>query len=112
MFFSILTQSVIFFYPQPVSKLGCYSNAMKALQHGPVDAGALAKRQMQDDLIDYIGWREDFLQPVATLPVTVLDVKSQEDMHWDKMAKYFPETKGKYRDISDHYPVYAEFHFE
>lgn len=95
-----------------MSKLGCYSNAMKALQHGPVDAGALAKRQMQNDLIDYIGWREDFLQPVATLPVTVLDVKSQEDMHWDKMAKYFPETKGKYRDISDHYPVYAEFYFE
>ena len=64
------------------------------------------------DHLDYIGWRKDFLQPVVSSPLTVLPIKFLDKMHWDKMATNFPETKGNYRDISDHYPVYAELVFE
>ena len=96
----------------PVSKLGCVSNALKVFTPGSVDATTLAKLLEQDYLIDYVGWRKDFLQPVATSHLTVLPVKSLQQMHWDRMAESFPETKGKYNDISDHYPVYAEFLFD
>ena len=84
---------------------------MKLLQPVPPDVETLAKLLDSDYVIDYVGWREDFLQPVATSPMTVLEVRSLQEMHWDKMNEIFPEAGGKYRDISDHCPVYAEFLF-
>jgi len=89
-----------------VGYISCFKKAMLILQ---TDGSPLLE---EDYLIDYIGWHEDFLQPLAAAPLVVVEAKSTPKMHWEQMAKTLPATKGIYYDYSDHYPVFAEFYFK
>jgi len=72
-----------------------------------------------DDVLDYVGCRRDFRQPISAPAQKVLPVKAQQAWYWyyiKKVQNKLPNEgrvgkKGYYNDISDHYPVVADFFF-
>ena len=72
-----------------------------------------------DDVIDYVGCRRDFRQPIFAPAQKVLPVKAQRAWYWEyikNVQNKLPNEgrvgkKGYYNDISDHYPVVADFFF-
>ena len=71
-----------------------------------------------DDILDYIGFRRDFRRPIFAPAQRVLPVKAKQAWFWGYMKGWWnlPDkgwtwNNGYYNDISDHYPVMADFFF-
>lgn len=71
-----------------------------------------------DDFLDYIGFRRDCRHPVFAPSQMVLPLKAQNAWYWGYMKGWWdlPEkgwtwNNGFYNDISDHYPLMADFYF-
>ena len=61
-----------------------------------------------DDMLDYVGYRQDYLQPTQMSQKIVL-LKGENSWSWDQLKRLIPT--GLYNDISDHFPVVAEVIF-
>lgn len=61
-----------------------------------------------DDMLDYVGYRQDYLQPTQMSQKIVL-LKGENSWYWDMLKRLIPT--GLYNDISDHFPVVAEVIF-
>jgi len=71
-----------------------------------------------DDFLDFIGFRRDCKHPVYAPAQMVLPLKAQNAWYWGYMkgwwnlpVKGWTWNNGFYNDISDHYPVMADFYF-
>ncbi|MDB9345691.1 sphingomyelin phosphodiesterase [Nodularia spumigena CS-586/05] len=61
--------------------------------------------------LDYIVYLDDYLQPTNNPTTHIITLKSLTPLYWKYMNKKLPDTKGFYKDPSDHYPVEVEYHF-
>lgn len=71
-----------------------------------------------DDILDFIGFRTDCRNPVYAPVQMVLPLKAQNAWYWGYMKGWWDLpghgwtwNNGYYNDISDHYPVMADFYF-
>lgn len=71
-----------------------------------------------DDTLDYIGYRKDFRNAKYAPTQIVVPIKAETAWYWDYIKGWWDLpvmgwtwNNGYYKDISDHYPVYAEFYF-
>jgi len=63
-----------------------------------------------DDMLDYVGYRQDHLQPTQMSQKIVL-LKGENSWSWDNDKFKLLIPTGLYNDISDHFPVVAEVIF-
>jgi len=71
-----------------------------------------------DDTLDYVGYRRDFRHPVFAPHQRTLPLKAKDAWYWSYLKRWWnlpgegrKWNKGYYKDISDHYPVVADFYF-
>jgi len=81
---------------------GSYSTKYNVL------AKALEFPTEYDDILDYVGYRQDYLQPTQ-MSQKIVHLKGENSWSWDKLKQLIPN--GLYNDISDHFPVVAEVIF-
>ena len=61
--------------------------------------------------LDYIVYLNDHLKPINNPQTSIVALKSLTSLYWKYMKKKLPDTKGYYKDPSDHYPVEVEYQF-
>jgi len=71
-------------------------------------AKALEHPTAYNDTLDYVGYRRDYLQP-KQMSQKIVQLKGENPWSWDKLKALIPN--GLYNDISDHFPVVADFVF-
>ncbi|GAB6262919.1 sphingomyelin phosphodiesterase [Photobacterium sp. CCB-ST2H9] len=70
-----------------------------------------------NDTLDYVLWHKNHLQPTAPAAMKVVKLQSREQWYWHYLKGKWPLPEGEYwhdgyySDLSDHYPVQAEFDF-
>jgi len=60
-----------------------------------------------NDTLDLIGYKTDFRRPVYAPYQQALQLKAEKAWYWERME----DNNGYYKDISDHYPVVADFYY-
>lgn len=77
-------------------------------------ANARANSQPEDrnETLDYVLVPGGYAQPTKPALAKVVPLKANESWYWSYLATHWPDEKGVHSDLSDHYPVMAEFEFE
>ncbi|MDO6582152.1 sphingomyelin phosphodiesterase [Photobacterium sp. 2_MG-2023] len=70
-----------------------------------------------NDTLDYVLWHQHYLQPTVPAAMKVVKLQADEQWYWHYLKGKWPLPEGEYwhngyySDLSDHYPVQAEFVF-
>ena len=93
---------------EALSRGGSYSTKTNVMAYAR--SASAAKPFEYDDILDYVGYRRDFRRPTR-MKQRVMLLKAEKPWSWDKLKIPGINPNGIYNDISDHYPVVADFYF-
>ena len=88
--------------------------SFSAVHNWMTKANARANRESEtrNEILDYLLVPSDYVQPMGDSgKFAVVPLRASEKWYWSYINKHWPEEKGLHCDLSDHFPVMAEFQF-